>query len=203
VHEPLSETVRAPAFVLGPSLELLYRTIVVPVVRNAESEEALVAAARLAADRRATIAAVHVLEVPLELPIDAPLPELEAEANDLLEDARGLVEAYGVRVVTRLVRARRAGPAIVEEADSRHADLRPHRRPRASGQPEPRPAHGDPQSGMTPEARLKVTVVLSAVMVVLGVALLIETVVLGGGIGYVLGGMLVVAGAGRLYVSLR
>jgi hypothetical protein len=56
---------------------------------------------------------------------------------------------------------------------------------------------------MTPEARLKVTVVLSAVMVVLGVALLIETVVLGGGIGYVLGGMLVVAGAGRLYVSLR
>jgi len=56
---------------------------------------------------------------------------------------------------------------------------------------------------MTPEARLKVTVVLSALMVVLGVALLIETIVLGGGIGYVLGGMLVVAGAGRLYVSLR
>ena len=123
VHEPLSQTVRAPAFILGPSLELLYRTIVVPVVRNSESEEALVAAARLAADRRATIAAVHVLEVPLELPIDAPLSELEAEANDLLEDARGLVEAYGVRVVTRLVRARRAGPAIVEEADSRQAEL--------------------------------------------------------------------------------
>jgi hypothetical protein len=56
---------------------------------------------------------------------------------------------------------------------------------------------------MTPEARLRVTVVLSALMVVLGFALLIETVVLGGGIGYVLGGMLVVAGAGRLYVSLR
>jgi basic amino acid/polyamine antiporter, APA family len=123
VHEPLSATVRAPALVLGPSLELLYRTILVPVVRNAESEEALVAAARLAADRRATIAAVHVLEVPLELPIDAPLPKLEAEANDLLEDARGLVEAYGVRVVTRLARARRAGPAIVDEAVSRQAEL--------------------------------------------------------------------------------
>jgi APA family basic amino acid/polyamine antiporter len=123
VHEPLKATVRAPALVLGPSLELLYRTILVPVVRNAESEEALVAAARLAADRRATIAAVHVLEVPLELPIDAPLPELEAEANDLLEDARGLVEAYGVRVVTRLVRARRAGQAIVDEAVSRQAEL--------------------------------------------------------------------------------
>ena len=123
VREPLSVTVRAPTLVLGPSLELMYRTIVVPVVRNAESEEALVAAARLAADRRATIVAVHVLEVPLELPIDAPMPELEAEADDLLEDARGLVEAYGVRVVTRLVRARRAGPAIVEQAAARQAEL--------------------------------------------------------------------------------
>jgi APA family basic amino acid/polyamine antiporter len=64
-----------------------------------------------------------VLEVPLDLPIDAPLPEQEAEANDLLEDARGFVESYGVRVVTRLVRARRAGPAIVEEAESRQAEL--------------------------------------------------------------------------------
>jgi APA family basic amino acid/polyamine antiporter len=123
VHEPLSTTVRAPALVLGPSLELMYRTIVVPVVRSAESEEALVAAARLAADRRATIAAVHVLEVPLELPLDAPLPELEAEGNDLLEEARALVEGYGVRVVTRLSRARRAGPAIVEEAARRQAEL--------------------------------------------------------------------------------
>jgi basic amino acid/polyamine antiporter, APA family len=123
VHAPLMTTVRAPALVLGPSLELLYQTILVPVVRNAESEEALVAAARLAADRRATIAGVHVLEVPLELPLDAPLPELEEEANELLEDTRAFVGAYGVRVVTRLVRARRAGPAIVEEADSRQAEL--------------------------------------------------------------------------------
>jgi nucleotide-binding universal stress UspA family protein len=95
----------------------------VPVVRNAESEEALVAAARLAADQRATIAAVHVLEVPLELPLDAALPEREERADDLLEGTRAFVEAYGVRVVTRLVRARRAGPAIVEEAEARQAEL--------------------------------------------------------------------------------
>ena len=39
--------------VLGPSLTVEYRTIVVPVVRTGESEEALVAAARLAAERGA------------------------------------------------------------------------------------------------------------------------------------------------------
>jgi hypothetical protein len=56
---------------------------------------------------------------------------------------------------------------------------------------------------MTPELRLKLTVVLSALMIVLGVALLVETAVLGGGLGYVFGVLLVLAGAGRLYVSLK
>jgi basic amino acid/polyamine antiporter, APA family len=123
VHRPLTATVRAPALVLGPSLAVEYRTIVVPVVRSAESEEALVAAARLAAERGATVAIVHVIEVPLSLPLDARLHEEEDEAEALLDDAQALVESYGVRAVTRLLRARRAGPAIVEEANRRHAEL--------------------------------------------------------------------------------
>jgi basic amino acid/polyamine antiporter, APA family len=109
--------------VLGPGLEIEYRTILVPVSRSAESEEALVAAARLAAERGATIAVLRVLEVPLELPLDAELPDEEDEAHLLLDEARAFVEAYGVRAVPRLVRARRAGPAIVEEAAGRSAEL--------------------------------------------------------------------------------
>ena len=123
VRQPLSTTLRAPALVLGPALQLEYRTIVVPVVRSYESEEALVAAARLAAERRATIAIVHVIEVPMDRPLDAVTPEEEEVADEILERARGLVEAYGVRAVTRLVRARRAGPGIVEEAERRNAEL--------------------------------------------------------------------------------
>jgi basic amino acid/polyamine antiporter, APA family len=119
----VSRTVRAPALVLGPALAVEYRTIVVPVVRSAESEEALVAAARLAAERGSRIAIVHVLEVPLEQPLDAPMPVLERAADDLLDEAQALVESYGVRAVTRLVRARSAGPAIVDEARSRNAEL--------------------------------------------------------------------------------
>jgi basic amino acid/polyamine antiporter, APA family len=123
VRAALSETVRAPQIVLGPGLEIEYRTILVPVSRSSESEEALVAAARLAAERRATIAVLRVLEIPLELPLDADLPDDEDEADLLLDEARALVEAYGVRAVPRLVRARRAGPAIVEEAGRRTAEL--------------------------------------------------------------------------------
>jgi APA family basic amino acid/polyamine antiporter len=123
VHRGLHETVRAPVLVLGPSLTVEYRTIVVPVKRTGESEEALVAAARLAAERGATVAIVHVIEVPLALPLDAKLPDEEYEAETLLDDAQALVESYGVRAVTRLLRARRAGPAIVEEARRRDAEL--------------------------------------------------------------------------------
>jgi APA family basic amino acid/polyamine antiporter len=123
VRQPLSTTLRAPALVLGPALQLEYRAIVVPVVRSYESEEALVAAARLAAERRATIAIVHVIEVPMDRPLEAVTPQEEAVADEILEQARALVEAYGVRAMTRLVRARRAGPAIVEEAERRNAEL--------------------------------------------------------------------------------
>ena len=119
----LTETTRAPALVLGPSLTVEYRTIIVPVVRTGESEEALVAAARLAAERGATVAVLHVVEVPLSLPLDARLHGEEDQAEALLDDAQALVESYGVRAVTRLLRARRAGPAIVAEARRRHAEL--------------------------------------------------------------------------------
>src|ERR687895_1094675 len=106
VRAPLTETVRAPVLVLGTSLEVEYRTIVVPVVRSPESEEALVAAARLAAERGSSIAIVHVIEVPLEQPLDAPMPEREQRADEILDQAQALVESYGVRAVSRLVRAR-------------------------------------------------------------------------------------------------
>ncbi|HTI34755.1 MAG TPA: universal stress protein [Miltoncostaea sp.] len=120
---PLRETIRAPALVLTSSLEIEYRSIVVPVVRSTDSEEALVTAARLAAERRSRVAIVHVLEIPMELPLTARLPEAEREANSLLDDARALVESYGVRATTRLERARAAGPAIVADVKARAAEL--------------------------------------------------------------------------------
>jgi APA family basic amino acid/polyamine antiporter len=133
----LRETVRAPLEVLGPSLVAEYQSIIVPVVRSAATEEALVAAARLAAERNSTVGIVSVIEVPLSLPMDADLPEAEA-AHRTLDDAEALVEQYGVRAVGRLLRARSAGPEIVAEASRQHAEIlilgaerngRPARRP--------------------------------------------------------------------------
>ena len=54
-----------PAY--GPALALEYRRLLVPVLPGRASDEALDVAASLSAERGAQIAAVYVLEVPLEL----------------------------------------------------------------------------------------------------------------------------------------
>jgi len=122
VRAPLAETIRAPLPV-GPAIALEYRNILVPVSEALESEEAVDLASRLAAERGASIAAVSVVEVPLELPLDARLPAEERRADALLDEARAIGDSYGVDVIGRLVRARKAGRAIVDEAERRHSEI--------------------------------------------------------------------------------
>jgi basic amino acid/polyamine antiporter, APA family len=123
LRAPLTETIRAP-IPMGPALALEYRNVLVPIVDRHESEEAIDLACRLATERGASIVALTVIEVPLELPLDAELPpEVEERADDLLDEARAIGDAYGVDVVGRIVRARRAGRAIVEEAERRNSEI--------------------------------------------------------------------------------
>jgi APA family basic amino acid/polyamine antiporter len=122
LRAPLTQTIRAPVPV-GAALALEYRQLLVPIVGTQESEEALDLAFHLAADKGATVTAVTVIEVPLELPLDTDLPDREAAANALLDDARAAGELRGLGVTTRLVRDRDAGEAIVREAASRQAEI--------------------------------------------------------------------------------
>jgi APA family basic amino acid/polyamine antiporter len=120
--QPLRQTVRAPV-AIGPALALEYRSILVPVKPGRMSEEAVDVACRLATQRGASIAAVAVVIVPLELPLDSVLPDAEAEADDVLDAARAIGELYGVNITGRLVRARSAGRAIVDEAYRRQTQI--------------------------------------------------------------------------------
>ena len=119
---PLTTTTRAPV-PLGAALALEYRSILVPIVAGEESREAVELAARLATERAGRIVLLRVIVVPLELPLDADLTEQLEDANELLDEARAVAEPYGVRVVERVVRARNAGRAIVEEADRRGSEI--------------------------------------------------------------------------------
>jgi basic amino acid/polyamine antiporter, APA family len=122
LHEPLRVTLRAPV-VMGPSAALEYRSILVPVKPGRESEEAMDLAARLATERRASIAALSVVTIPLELPLDTRLEDEEAAADEALDRAAAIAELYGVDVTGRLVRARSPGRAIVDEAMRRGNEI--------------------------------------------------------------------------------
>src|SRR5205807_1379941 len=97
------------------------------------SEEAIDVACRLAAERRASIAALAVITIPLELALDSVLPEDEARADDVLDHARAIGELYGVEVVGRLVRTRSAGRALVDETERRHTEIIVMGAPRSEG----------------------------------------------------------------------
>jgi basic amino acid/polyamine antiporter, APA family len=122
VREPLRATLRAPVLI-GPAVALEYRSILVPVKPGRMSQEAVDVACRLAAQRRSTIAAVAVVTIPLELSLATRLEAEEHQADEVLDAARAIGELYGVDVIGRLVRARSAGRAIVDEAERRHSEI--------------------------------------------------------------------------------
>ena len=122
VQASLRETVKAPP-AFGAALALAYRRILVPIVPGRPSDDALDVACRLATERGARVVALTVLEVPLELPLDAELPEEERIANDELDEAIAIGDTYGVRVVGRLVRGRSASAEIVREAERRGTEI--------------------------------------------------------------------------------
>ena len=64
-------------------------------------------------------------EVPLTVPLDAPLPEaVRQRAEKALERAREVGDEYeNVEVTTNLVRARSMGSGIVQEAREKEAEV--------------------------------------------------------------------------------
>jgi APA family basic amino acid/polyamine antiporter len=107
--------------------EVEFRNILVPVFGTKLDDDIVATAGRLAAaeqeesgsgDEDARLELVYVIEVPLTLPLDAPLPpEREEEARRALERAREVGEEYeDVGVSTEVIRARKVGAGILEAA---------------------------------------------------------------------------------------
>ena len=100
-----------------------FSRILVPMKLGEIGEEMLATAVKLAQERNATVEALHVIPVPLELPLDAELVDAEERAEASLAEAKLLGADHGVPVEGKTVRARSIGQAIVQEAQDRGADL--------------------------------------------------------------------------------
>jgi nucleotide-binding universal stress UspA family protein len=103
--------------------EAEFSRILVPMKLGEIGEEMIATAVKLAQERGASVEALYVIRVPLELPLDAELLDQEERAEASIAEAKLLGADHGVTVEGRIVRARSIGQAIVEEARERGADL--------------------------------------------------------------------------------
>jgi APA family basic amino acid/polyamine antiporter len=103
--------------------EAEFSRILVPMKLGEIGEEMIASAVKLAQERGASVEALYVIRVPLELPLDAELLDQEERAEASIAEAKLLGADHGVTVEGRIVRARSIGQAIVEEARERGADL--------------------------------------------------------------------------------
>jgi APA family basic amino acid/polyamine antiporter len=127
--KPLLKRITVPEKVLTRRrTEAEYGSILVPILGTELDDDIVQTAGRLAAEEDAdlgeggaVIEALWVFEVPMVLPLDSPIPDAELKrARAALARAKAVGEEYeGVEVATAVVRARRAGEAIVHEARRR------------------------------------------------------------------------------------
>ena len=103
--------------------EAEFSRILVPMKLGEIGEEMVATAVKLAQERGASVEALHVIRVPLDLPLDAELLEEEERAAASLAEAQLLGADHGVRVNGHTVRARSIGQAIVQVAAETGVDL--------------------------------------------------------------------------------
>jgi APA family basic amino acid/polyamine antiporter len=100
-----------------------FSRILVPMKLGEIGEEMIATAVKLAQEAGASVEALHVIRVPLELPIDALMTDEEERAEASIAEAKLLGSDQGVTVDGKTVRARSIGQAIVQEAEESGADL--------------------------------------------------------------------------------
>jgi basic amino acid/polyamine antiporter, APA family len=100
-----------------------FKRILVPMKIGLIGEEMIATAIRLASEHDAEVQALHVIRVPLEQPLDAPMIDEEERAEASLAEARLLGADHDVVVEGAIVRARAIGSAIVDRAIDVDADL--------------------------------------------------------------------------------
>ncbi len=99
------------------------RTVVVPVVAAMSSERAVELACRLAEPQQARIFLVHVVEVPLSLPLDAAMPNQRQNGEASIAVGATICETHELASEGVIVPARSAWEGILRVARERRADL--------------------------------------------------------------------------------
>ncbi len=99
------------------------RKILVPTSGTLYSERGIELACRLGEEQKAEVYLIHVIEIPRTLPMDAPMPEAERRAQEILNEGESIVTLRGLPGKGGVKRGRVAGEEIIRAARDWDADL--------------------------------------------------------------------------------
>ena len=99
------------------------KKILVPTSGTLYSERGIELACRLGEEQKAEIYLVNVIEVPRTLPLEAPMPEAETRAEEVIQRGQEIVILRGLPVKGEVKRGRVAGEEIIRTAKDWEADL--------------------------------------------------------------------------------
>jgi APA family basic amino acid/polyamine antiporter len=119
----LTRTVKRIVVPATMRADIDYDQLLVPIVGSRITDEMMVLACQLAAEKKSAIAALYVIEVPVNLPLDARLTRERERAEVALGAAAVIADQFKVEFAPVIVSARSAGRAIVEEAERRRSEV--------------------------------------------------------------------------------
>ena len=100
-----------------------FRRIVIGLNGGAADTHAVRLVCQLTRGTKAEMVAVHVVELDWTMPLDADVAERSEEAQRVLDAAEATAEEMHCKMDCVLLQARDVGPALVDEAAARDADL--------------------------------------------------------------------------------
>ncbi len=106
-----------------PTEPMSFQKILLPVIGTEADEEAVRLACHLAKKNKTQIWAVYVITIKRALPLDVEIEQEIKKAEAVLDHVESVAEEEAYKVDTDLIQARDAGPAIIDEAIERQADL--------------------------------------------------------------------------------
>ncbi len=119
----LTKTVEKVVVPVTMQEDIDYDQILVPIVGSRITDEMVVLACQLATEKKSSVDALYVIEVPMNLPLEARLEEERATAAEVLQEAVTLATQFKVKMNPIVVTARSAGRAIVQQATERRSEV--------------------------------------------------------------------------------
>jgi APA family basic amino acid/polyamine antiporter len=119
----LTKTVERVVLPEAVASDIDYDQMLVPIVGSRVTDEMMVLACQLATEKGSSIDALYVIEVPMNLPLDARLVTERARAQGVMSAATAIANQFGVSLRPHVITARGAGRAICEVAEERKSEV--------------------------------------------------------------------------------